>query len=155
MLRGYGHARHSTSKHGSQPASKFSSKIGGHFSGWSRVGIHRSLEFFHLRMGCEQETHFKSLGKTQARTQETSLVVRRLQICLATHGMRVQSLVGELRSHGLWNNEVCGPQLEDYMPQAKTPPVMPRRLQEVQIRPKKPNKKKKKTVHSIRKEWRR
>ena len=41
----------------------------------------------------------------------TSLVVQWLRICLAMQGTRVQSLVGELRSHMLSNKEAPASQL--------------------------------------------
>ena len=50
----------------------------------------------------------------------TSLVVQWLRICLAMQGTRVQSLVGELRSHILQNKEAPASQLLSLRTTAKS-----------------------------------
>ena len=44
-------------------------------------------------------------------TPGTCLVLQWLKICLPMQGTQVESLVGEIRSHMLWGDEVCAPQL--------------------------------------------
>ena len=54
-------------------------------------------------------THTQSLKLVNGRN---SLVVQWLRICLLIQETQVQSLVGELRSHMLWDNEACALQLK-------------------------------------------
>lgn len=53
----------------------------------------------------------------QKEVMGTSLVLRWLRIHLATQGMRVQSMVGELRSHTPRGNLACPATREDCLPQ--------------------------------------
>ena len=55
-------------------------------------------------------THTQSLKLVNGRN---SLVVQWLRICLLIQETQVQSLVGELRSHMLWDNEACALQLKN------------------------------------------
>ena len=45
----------------------------------------------------------------------TSMEVQWLRICLPMQGTRLESLVGELRSHMPQGNLACVPQLEKFM----------------------------------------
>ena len=55
-------------------------------------------------------THTQTLKLVNGRN---SLVVQWLRICLLILEMQVQSLVGELRSHMLWDNKACALQLKN------------------------------------------
>ena len=66
-------------------------------------------------------THTHSLQLVNGRN---SLVVQWLRICLLILEMQVQSLVGELRSHVLWDNKACALQLKSCALQLLSSPAL-------------------------------
>ena len=112
------------------------------------MGINGSFELCHLRVTCKQETHLKNLGKTQARMHEFpgGPAVTNLPCNAADTG----SIPGRRVNipHALEKRSLCTTAGE-LCATSKDPACDEQRLHEVQIRPRKPNKLKKKKEEEV------